>query len=80
VYVRQGGYSLRREGRLIDLPRVREDEGLRFDLAGLEERAAAGRAQTAALRYMSSVEWRHVLDAAFHLRPDPDSELRLQLH
>lgn len=79
LYVRLGGYSLRRNGHLIDVPRVRAEDGLEFDLARLATVSEAGAAQPASLRYMSSIEWPHVVDAAFHMRSRPGSVLNLQI-
>ncbi len=79
VYIRLGGYSIHLGTHLIDMPRVRDGDGLHFDLAGLARRTAAGAAEPAALRYMSSVAWADVVDAAFHLRPDASRELLLQI-
>ncbi|HJL19409.1 MAG TPA: hypothetical protein RMH99_27330, partial [Sandaracinaceae bacterium LLY-WYZ-13_1] len=71
LFVRMGGYSLSRRGAgSEDIPRVRDDRGLHFDLATLERRARAAGDVPAALRYMGVVEWGTVLDAAFHLRPE----------
>lgn len=79
LYVRLGGYSLRRNGHLMDVPRVRAEDGLQFDLARLAQVSEEGAEQPASLRYMSSIEWPHVLDAAFHMRPRAGSELNLQI-
>ncbi|MGE0785769.1 MAG: hypothetical protein AB7S26_08775 [Sandaracinaceae bacterium] len=82
LYVRLGGFSVRvPSGRIVELPRLRGEDGLRFDLRGLETLVADADAaeRPASLRYMSSVEWGTVVDAAFHMRPRPESELLLQI-
>lgn len=71
LFVRLGGYTLHRHRASLDIPRVRDDAGLHFDVATLEARASASARLPAALRYMSGVPWGTVLDAAFRLRPEP---------
>ncbi len=67
LFVRLGGYTLRRGPRSLDIPRVRDASGLRFDTDTLERSARAAHASTAALRYMGVVGWGTVLEAAFRL-------------
>jgi hypothetical protein len=71
LFVRMGGYTLNRGQSSIDIPRVRGANGLRFDVASLEQRARAAGRVPASLRYMSAVDWGTVVDAAFHLRSEP---------
>jgi len=79
LFVRMGGYTLERRGRSLDIPRVRDEAGLHFDVAALERAARDHGDSPAALRYMGVVEWGVVLDAAFHLRSEP-GDLHLVLY
>lgn len=78
VLVRLGGYSVNRDGgATATIPRVRGEEGLQFDVDGLE--AAAGESiRSAQVRFMSSVEAGPVLWAAFRVAPS-GAPLRLVL-
>jgi hypothetical protein len=80
LFIRMGGYTLWSGGRGESIPRIRDPRGrLRFDLSTLEERAALAPETRGQLRYMTSVDWQTVLDAAFHL-PEEAWPLTVFLH
>ena len=70
LFVRMGGFTLERAGeRTEEIPRIRRDGHLCFDLGTLDQRVRAGGDAPVALRYMGVVEWGTVVDTAFRLRP-----------
>ncbi|MFW5921215.1 MAG: hypothetical protein ACOCUS_05190 [Polyangiales bacterium] len=70
VKVRLGGYSLVTPRGSTDLPRVRDEQGLRFDVAGLLARAEAEPIDSAQLDFMTVVSSGPVTAAAFRIAPE----------
>jgi len=74
VHVRLGGYAVASNaGRSVSLPRVRGDDGLQFDVAGLSRLVDQRNPASASLRFMSVVDSGPVLLAAFGMEPTSDA-------
>lgn len=67
--VRLGGYSLDVGHGVTDIPRVRDESGLHFDVAALAAQAAARAPRSAAVSFMPDVAIEQVLVALFQVTP-----------
>jgi hypothetical protein len=67
--VRLGGYSLDVGRGVTDIPRIRDDSGLRFDVAGLRARATARAPRSAAVSFMPDVAAEQILIALLQIAP-----------
>jgi hypothetical protein len=67
IFVRLGGYTVRtRQGR-HDVPRVRDADGLRFDVAGLTDKIGSVPPRSAAVEFMTAVAAGPVSQAVFRV-------------
>jgi len=74
VHVRLGGYAVvSAAGTSVSLPRVRGEDGLQFDVAGLSQLVDQRSPGSASLRFMSVVDSGPVLLAAFGMEPTSDA-------
>lgn len=74
--VRLGGYTVKIGQQESDIPRVKVDEGWRFDLPALDT-ALAGRAvRSAEVSFMGDLAAQHLVEAAFRVVPE-NAALRL---
>jgi hypothetical protein len=67
--VRLGGYSLDVGRGVIDIPRVKDESGFRFDVAALRSAAASRAPRTAAVSFMADVSTEQLMVALFHVTP-----------
>jgi hypothetical protein len=67
--VRLGGYSLDVGHGVTDIPRIRDESGLRFDLTALRARAMARAPRSAAVSFMPDVATEQVLLALLQIAP-----------
>jgi hypothetical protein len=67
--VRLGGYSLDVGRGVVDIPRVRDESGLRFDLPSLRSAVATRAPRSAAVSFMTDVPTEQVLLALFYVTP-----------
>lgn len=77
VRVRLGGYTVKTAHGSADVPRVRDSQGLHFDLDGLAHAIGEPHVPSAAIDYMSVVAMGPVLQAAFRLAPSGKTPLQL---
>lgn len=69
VRVRMGGYTVRTGGGSTEVSRIRDEQGLRFDVEGLVRAAGEGPPANAAVDFMTVAEMGPVTLAAFALAP-----------
>jgi hypothetical protein len=69
VLVRLGGYTVRTRRGKIDVPRVRGDDGLRFDVLGLGQQVGQEPPNGAAVEFMTVVGMDPVAQAVFRVAP-----------
>jgi hypothetical protein len=67
--VRLGGYSLDVGHGVTDIPRIRDESGLHFDVTALRARAAARTPRSAAVSFMPDVATEQVLLALLQIAP-----------
>ena len=67
--VRLGGYSLDVGHGVTDIPRIRDESGLHFDVTALRARAAARTPRSAAGSFMPDVATEQVLLALLQIAP-----------
>jgi hypothetical protein len=65
VTVRLGGFSVKRAGPTVTIPRVRGDAGFAFDFDGLLESARPKEAKSAKITFMSDVAAKTLAETAF---------------
>jgi len=79
VVVRLGGFTVKRAGPAVTIPRVKKDDGLFvFDFDGLLQNAQPKGARSAKLTFMSDVAAETLAETAFSLAP-PQSALTVIL-
>ncbi|MFW6023976.1 MAG: hypothetical protein ACOC9O_04440, partial [Myxococcota bacterium] len=76
VFVRMGGYTVKTSEGSTDVPRVRDDSGLHFDMDGLMRATGGSRPASASLDFMTVAKMGPILQAAFRIAPDA-GELQL---
>ena len=69
VVVRLGGFSVKRQGPTVTIPRVKNENGFVFDFASLLESTRPGNAKSAKLTFMSDVAAATLTEAAFMVAP-----------
>jgi hypothetical protein len=79
VVVRLGGFTVKRTGPVVTIPRVKKDDGLfAFDFNGLVQNAQPKDAKSAKLTFMSDVAAETLAETAFSVAP-PQSALTVVL-
>lgn len=76
VFVRMGGYTVKTRKGSTDVPRIRDDSGLHFDVDGLVRAAGGSAPASASLDFMTVAKMGPILKAAFHIAPET-GELQL---
>jgi hypothetical protein len=69
VFVRLGGYTVRTRRGKVDVPRVRGEDGLRFDVDGLGQHVGKEPPASAAVEFMTVAAMGPVLEAVFRVAP-----------
>lgn len=69
VVVRLGGFSVKRQGPTVSIPRLKNENGFVFDFASLTSSVRPGNAKSAKLTFMSDVAAETVTEAAFLVAP-----------
>jgi hypothetical protein len=69
VVVRLGGFTVKRAGPSMTIPRVKNENGFAFDFASLIDRAKPKQAKSAKLTFMSDVTAETLTEAAFLMAP-----------
>ncbi len=69
VVVRLGGFTVKRAGPSVTIPRVKSDSGFAFDFEALRSSAQPRKAKTSKLTFMSDVPAQTLAEAAFMIAP-----------
>jgi hypothetical protein len=69
VIVRLGGFTVKRQGPSVTIPRVQHETGFRFDYATLLQQAAPGSARSTKLSFMADVAADTLAETAFKVAP-----------
>ncbi len=69
VVVRLGGFSVKRAGPTMSIPRIKNEDGFSFDFASLIERAKPEQAKSTKLTFMSDVAAETLTEAVFLVAP-----------
>jgi hypothetical protein len=74
--IRLGGYTVKMGNQEGDIPRVKLEDGWRFDLASLDAAVAGRTVNTAEVSFMGDLAAQHLVEAAFRVAPE-NNALRL---
>ncbi len=69
VVVRLGGFTVKRAGPSVTIPRVKNESGFEFDFESLRTSAQPRKAKSAKLTFMSDVPAKTLAEAAFMVAP-----------